>query len=102
MSSTSRPICTMSTSRKRKTLIVICFAAALAGPVSGQQNTLRVDVRLVNVYATVIDSNGRYVNGLKKEDFRIEEDGKPQTLTHFSQSQDTPVSVGIIFDKSGS
>src|SRR5579884_2843337 len=66
------------------------------------QDTLRVDVRLVNVYATVIDSNGRYVSGLKKEDFRVEEDGKPQDLTYFSRSQDTPVSFGIIFDKSGS
>src|SRR5215831_19286694 len=67
-----------------------------------RQSTLRVDVRLVNIYATVIDSNGRYVGGLKQEDFRVDEDGKPQMLSHFSQNQDTPVSFGIIFDKSGS
>ena len=66
------------------------------------QDTVRVDVRLVNIYATVVDSSGRYVGGLKKDDFLVEEDGKRQTLTHFSQDQDTPISVGIVFDRSGS
>jgi Ca-activated chloride channel family protein len=65
-------------------------------------DSLRVDVRLVNVYATVIDSTGRYVDGLKKNDFLVEEDGKRQTLTHFDWSQDTPVSVGIVLDTSDS
>src|ERR1051326_1540198 len=67
-----------------------------------RQNTLHVDVRLVNVYATVIDSNDRYVGSLKRDDFRVDEDGKLQALTHFAQDQGTPVSFGIIFDKSGS
>jgi len=63
---------------------------------------LHVDVRLVNIYATVVDSNGRYVRGLKKSDFLVEEDGKRQVLAHFDQNQDTPVSVGIVLDTSGS
>ena len=54
---------------------------------------LRVDVRLVNVVATVTDSNGRYVEGLKASDFSLEEDGVPQQISHFSQSNDLPVSV---------
>jgi Ca-activated chloride channel family protein len=78
-------------------LLFLTVAAAFAA-----QDTLRVDVRLVNIYATVIDSNGRYVGGMKKEDFRVEEDGKPQELTYFSHNEDTPVSIGILFDKSGS
>jgi Ca-activated chloride channel family protein len=65
-------------------------------------DSLRVDVRLVNVYATVIDSTGRYVGGLKKNDFLVEEDGKRQTLAHFDWNQDTPVSVGIVLDTSDS
>lgn len=68
----------------------------------GAQDPVRVDVRLVNVYATVIDSTGRYIGGLTKNDFQVEEDGKRQTLTHFSQDQDSPITVGIVFDKSGS
>jgi Ca-activated chloride channel family protein len=63
---------------------------------------LRVDVRLVNVYATVIDSSGRYIDGLKQNDFLVEEDGRRQTLAHFERNQDTPVSVGLVLDTSGS
>src|SRR5262252_6302647 len=65
-------------------------------------HSLRVDVRLVNIYATVNDSNGRYVAGLKKKDFLVEEDGKRQTLSYVDQNQDTPVSIGIVLDTSGS
>lgn len=89
--------------RNGSVLIGIVSAIALAVlALEAGQDSLRVNVRLVNVYTTVIDSNGRYVGGLKQEDFRVDEDGKPQTLTHFSRDQDTPVSVGIVFDKSGS
>ena len=69
--------------------------------VGGQQN-LRVDVRLVNVYATVTNSTGRHVGGLTKDDFIVEEDGVPQEISHFSQDDRIPVSVGILFDSSGS
>ena len=86
---------------KRNVAVVLSIATAVLAAYA-KQDTLRVDVRLVNIYATVIDSNGRYVGGLKKEDFRVDEDGKPQALTHFSQNQDTPISLGIVFDKSGS
>jgi Ca-activated chloride channel family protein len=63
---------------------------------------LRVNVRLVNIYATVIDTSGRYVDGLKKTDFIVQEDGRRQELSHFDHNQDTPVSVGIVLDTSGS
>ncbi|HEY2383586.1 MAG TPA: VWA domain-containing protein [Terriglobia bacterium] len=63
---------------------------------------LKVDVRLVNIYATVIDTSGRYVDGLKQSDFVLQEDGRRQTLSHFDHNQDTPVSVGLVLDTSGS
>src|SRR5215470_8266657 len=66
------------------------------------QDALRVDVRLVNIYTTVIDSSGRYVQGLRKNDFLVEEDGRRQELTHFDHNEDTPISVGIVLDTSGS
>lgn len=63
---------------------------------------LRVDVRLVNVVATVTDAGGRHVQGLTAEDFTVFEDGVPQKISHFTQDRDVPVSVGILLDTSGS
>src|SRR5215510_4363085 len=76
--------------------ISLTTAAAIAG------SQVRVDVRLVNVVATVIDSRGRSIPNLKMDDFILEEDGKAQQITHFSQDQNVPVSVGILLDTSGS
>jgi len=75
--------------------VLLLAAAAVAAQV-------RVDVRLVNVVATVTDGRGRSVADLKMEDFIIEEDGVPQTVAHFTQDQDVPVSMGILLDTSGS
>ncbi len=51
--------------------------------------------------STVTDTRNRFVLGLHKNDFRLFEDGEPQTITHFS-GEDAPLSVGIVFDTSGS
>ncbi len=82
-------------------LAAALFATSQQKPLDDAQ-PLKVDVRLVNIYATVIDGSGRYVQGLKKTDFLVEEDGRRQTLAHFDHNQDTPVSVGIVLDTSGS
>jgi len=63
---------------------------------------VRVDVRLVNVIATVTDARGRYIPDLTAEDFILEEDGNPQQITHFTADHNVPVSVGILLDTSGS
>jgi VWFA-related protein len=57
---------------------------------------------LVDVVATVTDARGRYIPNLSAGDFILEEDGKPQPITHFSQDHNVPVSVGILLDTSGS
>lgn len=75
-------------------------AALLAVPIVAAQ--LKVDVQLVNVVATVTDEKGRYVPDLAEEDFILYEDGQAQTIAHFSQSNDLPVSVGVVLDTSGS
>src|SRR5215510_6515190 len=75
------------------------LAAVLSLPA---QQSLRIDVRLVNVTATVTDADGRFVNNLTVEDFALEEDGVPQKITHFTQDHEVPVSVGILLDTSGS
>ena len=61
----------------------------------------RSGVELINVNATVSDSSGRFVSGLRKEDFSVYEDGVRQEVSHFSNER-VPVSLGIILDTSGS
>jgi len=80
----------------------IFVLAGLFLAIGGAWAQLRVDVRLVNVVATVTDDNGRYVEGLEATDFTLAEDGVGQQITHFSASHDLPVSVGIVLDSSGS
>jgi VWFA-related protein len=61
----------------------------------------RSGVELVNVTATVTDSRGRFVPGLRQEDFVIYEDTELQQVTHFSNER-VPVSLGVVLDTSGS
>ncbi len=63
--------------------------------------TLRRDVQEVVLNATVLDDSGRLVNYLTRDDFHIFEDGVAQTVASFQHS-DTPVSMGILVDNSGS
>jgi VWFA-related protein len=62
---------------------------------------IRVDSTLVLIPVTVTDPMNRFVTGLEKENFRLYEDKKEQDITQFS-SEDAPLSVGVIFDCSGS
>ena len=62
---------------------------------------IRVDSNLVLIPVTVTDPLNRFVTGLDKENFKLFEDKKEQSITQFS-SEDAPLSVGVIFDCSGS
>jgi len=62
---------------------------------------LKVDVNLVLVNVTITDPMNRIVTGLEKENFRIFEGSNEQQIKHFS-SEDAPISLGVIFDMSGS
>jgi len=66
-----------------------------------QNSRINLDVRLVLVTVTVTDSHKRFVQGLQKKDFQIWEDKIEQTPVTFS-NETTPVTLGIILDKSGS
>jgi Ca-activated chloride channel family protein len=63
--------------------------------------SLRVDVDLVLVHATVTDSKNRNVQGLTQDRFQLWEDKVEQNIEYFS-TEDVPLSVGIILDVSGS
>src|SRR5881296_2915669 len=80
--------------------LVLLIAVFLAVPIIAAQ--LKVDVALINVVATVTDETGHYVSDLTENDLIVEEDGKRQTISHFSQSNDLPVSMCVVLDTSGS
>src|ERR1700694_2786783 len=70
-------------------------------PVRGQQEpTISVDVKVVNVLATVRDKHGAVVRNLTKDDFVLEEDGRPQTIKYFTQESDLPLTLGLLVDTS--
>src|ERR1051325_10911318 len=100
--------------------LLLCSAIALApaiwggpqGPVTPRPKpaektdpapkaNIRVDSTLVLIPVTVTDPMNRFVTGLEKENFKILEDKKEQEISQFS-SEDAPLSIGVVFDCSGS
>ncbi len=73
---------------------------ALIGRDNGRY-TLQRNVDEVVLNATVLDDHQHLVTTLAKDDFKVAEDGVPQTITSF-QHQDIPISLGILVDNSGS
>jgi VWFA-related protein len=77
-----------------------------ARPLSSQEEaapkatTLSVQVKVVNVLATVRDKHGQLVNNLTKDDFILEEDTRPQTIHYFSKETDLPLTLGLLVDTS--
>jgi VWFA-related protein len=65
------------------------------------KSNIRADVNLVLIPVTVTDPLNRFVTGLEKENFKVFEDKKQQVISQFS-SEDAPLSIGILFDCSGS
>ncbi len=61
---------------------------------------LTVDVSLVTLAATVTDRNGRYVPNLEASDFVVTEDGREQKIALVEQSENLPLSIGILLDTS--
>jgi Ca-activated chloride channel homolog len=76
------------------------FAAAQASD-NGRAPTFAVDAPVVLVPTTVMDRKGAIVSGLPSDAFLVAQDNVPQRITSFGE-QDVPVSVGIVFDTSGS
>src|SRR6201985_1759513 len=62
--------------------------------------TIPVDVKMVNLPVTVRDKKGKILRDLTKDDFELEEDGKPQTIRYFSQETNLPLTVGLLVDTS--
>ncbi|MGC2059512.1 MAG: VWA domain-containing protein, partial [Candidatus Sulfotelmatobacter sp.] len=67
---------------------------------NGSSSTLKVDVKLVNVYVTVTDAQGGPVAGLKKDNFTLQEDGRNQTISVFDKESAVPLSIALAIDTS--
>src|SRR6202789_2529774 len=77
--------------------------ASLTGSQGGEQKefTLQTTSRLVLLDVSVKDAAGGFVSGLTKDDFKVFENGKPQEISQFANS-DIPVTAGMAVDESGS
>jgi len=64
--------------------------------------TIAVEVKVVTLPVTVRDKHGKIVRDLTKDDFTLQEDGRPQTIKYFSQETNLPLTLGLLVDTSRS
>ena len=77
--------------------LVLAAAAAVAQEPS---TTLKVDVKLVNVFVTVTDEHGAPMGRLNKDNFKLNEDGKEQKIAVFDKESAMPLSIVLAVDTS--
>jgi VWFA-related protein len=87
--------------------VTATVAVSLAIPAMPQEpvvqgGTIKSQVSLVNLFATVRDKNKRIVPNLKQEDFRISEDNQDQKIAFFSKEVALPITLALLLDTSGS
>jgi len=89
--------------RIRAILSYLCVASLASGlALAAPPGQIRVQVNLVNLFATVRDKHKAIVTGLTKDDFQVYEDGQPQEITYFSAESNLPITLGMLLDTSGS
>ncbi len=62
--------------------------------------TFSSNVKVVTVLATVRDKKGNIINNLTKDDFKLQQDGQPQTIRYFTRETDLPLTLGLLVDTS--
>lgn len=86
-------------------LIAALVALPGVGPSMWAQDaaaTIAVDVKVVTLPVTVRDKHGKIIRDLTKDDFTLQEDGRPQTIRYFSQESNLPLTLGLLVDTSRS
>jgi VWFA-related protein len=81
-------------------LLAICLLLPGSRLRGQQQPAISVEVKVINVLATVRDKRGQIVSNLEKDDFTLDEDGRPQTIKYFSRENDLPLTLGLLIDTS--
>lgn len=86
----------------RRGFLLSVVSLLLAGrPLRGQQEpTLSINVKVVNVLATVRNKQGQIVRDLNKDDFMLDEDDRPQTIRYFARESDLSLTLGLLVDTS--
>jgi Ca-activated chloride channel family protein len=93
----------LSPGTKRAFLVALALALFGAGLLAAQDGmTLRMDVKLVNVFVNVTDPNGAIVGGLTRQDFAVAEDNRPQEIAVFERQSELPLNLTLAIDTSGS
>lgn len=82
--------------------LFLVSTAASQVPGVGEDATIRVNVRLVRMLATVKDPSGALVGALTKGDFEVRDNGALQQISVFERQTDQPLSVAVLIDNSGS
>lgn len=87
--------------------MVACALAAPAFPQEPAQQaqqgqTIKTEVSLVNIFATVRDNKKHIITGLKKEDFHVFENDQEQKVAFLSSETTLPITMGLLIDTSGS
>jgi VWFA-related protein len=92
----------------KKGLFLVCTCSAVillsvlgASRAQDKAGVIKVEVHLIEVYATVLDHKGHYVDGLHRDNFEVFEDGNPQRIFSF-ETNSQPLSCAILLDTSGS
>ncbi len=67
---------------------------------AGSPTTLSVNVKVVTLPVTVRDKKGEIVRNLTKDDFELQEDGRPQSIRYFNQETNLPLTLGLLVDTS--
>ncbi len=102
--STQRPPCAWRASYLALALTSLLLAGSQSSsqqPTGAtQQPPITVHVKVVNALVTVRDKKGAIVSNLTKEDFALEDDGRPQTIRYFSNETDLPLTLGLLVDTS--
>src|SRR5579872_6904582 len=78
------------------------LAGGILGACLAQENSIKVDVNVVNVLCTVSDKRGALITDLKKENFEVRENGRKQEIRYFARETDLPLTIAMLMDVSGS
>jgi VWFA-related protein len=96
----------MPAMRQRLCLTLTLISTLVVGPAYGQDangqsvTTMSVDVKVVTLPVTVRDKHGQIVRNLTKDDFVLQEDGRPQVIKYFTQDTNLPLTLGLLVDTS--
>jgi len=82
------------------TLVLVFFATCVAIAQDEPSTTLKINVRLVNVFVTVTDGKGAPISALTKDNFRLSEDGQDQKIAVFDKESALPLSIVLAIDTS--